>query len=188
MFKAWFNKLKQFFKPKPIVVDPPVNPVVPPIVPATHKTGEQWITEAFYKAGHTNKEWLAYILATAWHETGKTMEPVTEWGTKKYLMSKPYWPYVGRGYVQLTWKENYKKYGIENDPEKAKDPEFAAHIIVDGMVKGIFTGRKLEHYFNATKEDPVNARKIINGLDKAQLIASYYRMFKERLNDPGSLS
>ncbi len=124
---------------------------------------------------------LAYILATAFHETAHTMEPVTEYGGEAYLKSKPYWPFVGRGYVQLTWESNYKKYGIDKTPEKALDPEFAAEILINGMLTGVFTGRKLSQYFNDHTEDPVNARRIINGTDKAEKIATYYRQFLDML-------
>lgn len=120
---------------------------------------------------------LAYILATAWHETAHTMQPVTEYGGEKYLRSKKYWPYVGRGYVQLTWRANYEKYGIADNPEKALEPEFAAAVMVDGMNKGAFTGRKLLDYFSDKKDDPVGARKIINGVDQAERIAGYHSQF-----------
>jgi len=35
---------------------------------------------------------LAYILATVWHETAHTMQPIRERGSEKYLRSKPYFP------------------------------------------------------------------------------------------------
>ena len=131
---------------------------------------------------------LAYVLATSWHETGKTMQPLTEQGPQKYLKGKPYYPYIGRGYVQLTWKENYEKYGIADTPEKALDPVIAAHILVDGMVNGIFTGKKLDDYFGDDKEDPVGARHIINGNDQSTPISQYYEAFFEALtNQTGSI-
>lgn len=133
------------------------------------------------KADLHDIRWLAYMLATAWHETAKTMQPITEYGSQKYLQSKKYWPYIGRGYVQLTWKYNYEKYGIAKTPLKALDPDFAAHIMIDGMVKGIFTGRKLIDYFSETKEDPIGARRIINGTDKDKLIAGYYKSFLQAI-------
>jgi putative chitinase len=42
-----------------------------------------------------------------------------------------------------------------------------------GMMDGSFTGKKLSDYFNPTTASWTSARRIINGLDKAQLIASY---------------
>src|ERR1044072_9051861 len=109
-------------------------------------SGINFIVDNFEKAGLSDPRWLAYMLATAWHETAKTMQPITEYGSQKYLQGKKYWPYIGRGYVQLTWPVNYKRYGILDNPEKALDPDFAAHIMIDGMTKGIFTGRALRDY------------------------------------------
>ncbi len=144
---------------------------------ASQKQGYDFIVKKWDESPHEDARWLAYMLATAYHETAHTMQPVTEYGSKEYLRSKKYWPYIGRGYVQLTWKSNYEKYGIAATPEKALDPEFAAHIMIDGMTKGIFTGRKLSQYFNDHTEDPINARRIINGIDRAEKIADYYLEF-----------
>lgn len=135
--------------------------------------GFKFITDKYFETGSDLRH-LAYILATALHETAFTMKPITEYGSKAYLTGKKYWPYIGRGYVQLTWAYNYEKYGIKNTPEKALEPERAAFIIIDGMENGIFTGKKLSDYFNATKSDPVGARRIVNGTDKASAIAGYY--------------
>lgn len=135
--------------------------------------------------GHTDLRWLAYIFATAWHETNVRpgpMVPIPESGGEHYLKSKKYYPYYGRGYVQLTWDFNYAKYGIAETPELALDPEFAAHVIVDGMVNGVFVpGQKLSRYFNAHTNDPVGARHIINGNNKDDLIAGYHHKFLEAL-------
>lgn len=125
--------------------------------------------------------WCAYILATAYHETAFTIQPVVEYGGEKYLRSKPYWPYVGRGYVQLTWKVNYEKYGIADEPEKALVPGIAVYILIDGMMTGAFTGRKLKEFFNDKKTDWINARRIINGTDRARDIASYAQKFLKAL-------
>ena len=139
--------------------------------------GFQVILKAWTDAGLTDPRWLAYMLATVWHECAATMQPITEYGTQKYLRGKPYWPYIGRGFVQLTWKANYQKYGIAASPEKALDPDMAAHILIDGMTKGIFTGKKLATYFNGQTDDPVNARRIINGIDRAVMISNHHHKF-----------
>lgn len=125
--------------------------------------------------------WLAYILATAWHETAHRMQPVTEFGSQKYLRSKKYWPYIGRGFVQITWKENYAKYGIADTPEKALEMDTAIYIMFDGMIKGIFTGKKLADYFHLNRADWRGARRIINGMDRADLIGGYGKMFYNAL-------
>lgn len=140
--------------------------------------------------GVDNKLHQAYIFATAYHEamdikTGERIVPVSEYGGSNYLSSKVYYPYYGRGFVQLTWDYNYKKYqriierldrfkeiDIVNHPESAKEVKLSAFIAVHGMVNGSFTGKKLSDY---TTFMPM--RKIINGTDKANLIASYANSF-----------
>jgi putative chitinase len=135
---------------------------------------------------------FAYCLATAWHETATKMEPIEEYG---HGHGRPYGPsgFFGRGYVQLTWKQNYAlastrlngelgmNVDLVADKEKALDPEVAAPIMFLGMREGWFTGKKLANYFHDGVEDPFNARRIINGTDKATLIAGYYHAFKVAL-------
>ena len=160
--------------------------------------------DAFDKAGITDNRWKAYMLATSYHETAKTMQPIEEYGKGKgrpygqkiMYSGKPYTHpdkiYYGRGDVQLTWYENYKLMGkllnipLLEQPELALNPEISARIMIEGMTKGRsnrgdFTGVSLETYFNSTKSDPINARRIINGLDQAQKIAGYYYKFLEAL-------
>jgi putative chitinase len=45
------------------------------------------------------------------------------------------------------------------------------------METGLFTGKKLGGYFNNKTEDWINARRIINKLDKAPQIAAYAKRF-----------
>lgn len=162
--------------------------------------GIEAILTAFNANCITDVRWRAYMLATVYHETAKTMQPVEEFGKgkgydygKKIKMSrKPYTSpnkiYYGRGHVQLTWYENYQGMGrilglpLLEQPELLLSPAISAKVMIEGMTKGKskfgdFTGKSLEDYFNATKTDPVNARRIINGLDKAELIAGYYQKF-----------
>jgi predicted chitinase len=131
-----------------------------------------------------DKRWLAYMLATAYHETAITMKAIEEWGKGKNL---PYGKpdpitgkvYYGRGFVQLTWKANYEKMGkilkidLVNKPELALDPKIASNIMFYGMINGSFTGKKLSDYFFKEKQDWVNARRIINGRDRAEQISAY---------------
>jgi putative chitinase len=85
--------------------------------------------------------------------------------------------------VQLTWERNYKTMtdllGVDfvNHPDLALELDNATNIMFMGMIKGLFTGKSLANYFNQTTDDWVNARKIINGLDKAQAIAMYGHNF-----------
>lgn len=135
--------------------------------------------------GWPDKRWWAYVLATAWHETAGTMQPIPEYGRGR---NKPYGlpdaatgeVYYGRGFVQLTWRENYERLGrrlglkLLEDPAIALDPRHAAAIMCVGMAEGLFTGKALGDYFDADTDDPINARRIVNGTDKAKLIAGYH--------------
>jgi len=130
---------------------------------------------------------MAYVLATAYHETAHTMKPINEMGGDKYLRSKKYWPYIGRGYVQITWKVNYEKAGkvlgvdFVSKPELLLKPEYAAPIIIAGMVEGWFTGKKLADYITLQKSDFKNARQIVNKMDRAELIAGYAKQYDKAL-------
>lgn len=87
--------------------------------------------------------------------------------------------FIGRGFVQITGRTNYAYWGkrlkveLVRHPELATDPDVAAAIAVRGMRAGTFTGKRLDDYVNEDGVDYVNARRIINGTDRASLIASY---------------
>lgn len=130
------------------------------------------ILDEWDRRGLKDMRCLAYMFATAKIETAHTMQPITEMGGLKYLKSKRYWPWVGRGWVQLTWEYNYRKAkqktgaDLLSNPELALNLAIATKIMFDGMAEGWFTGKKLGDYFNNQKTDWVNARKIINGRDR----------------------
>lgn len=164
-------------------------------------TGLTAILDMFEPAHAANDDrWLAYMLATAHHETDRTMRPIDEYGSDAYF-ERRYGPppagqnptlarrlgnteqgdgarYHGRGFVQLTGRENYRTMGgrltidLEANPDRAKEPAVAASIMWIGMTEGLFTGRKLADYFATSREDWRGARRIINGVDKADLIAN----------------
>jgi hypothetical protein len=127
------------------------------------------------------KQW-AYIMATVQWETG-SYTPVREGNylgeprATAYRKTLRYYPYYGRGYVQLTWDYNYKKYGnligcdFLANPDWVLRPDVSLYILVHGMSTGGFTGKKLATYVNSAKTDYTNARRVINGLDKASTIA-----------------
>jgi len=175
--------------------------------------GVQEVTNAC-RAAKWPIAYTAYALATAYHETAATMQPIKEYGGRSYFMNnydvtgknpdraRKYGNtavgdgarYFGRGYVQLTWKLNYAKaekelgYKLVSNPDLALDPKVAAAIMVRGMQEGWFTGKKLAHYFDcplATRAQFAQARKIINGTDKAELIAGYALKFQDALAAAG---
>lgn len=150
--------------------------------------------------------WAAYALATAFHETGATMQPVKELGGVRYLAKYDTGKlaaalgntpeadgdgifYAGRGYVQLTGRRNYQiageKLGVDllRKPDLAMEPDIAADIMRCGMIDGWFTGKSFKSYLptgpsGALRDEFVNARRIINGVDKANLIAGYAVTFQ----------
>lgn len=155
------------------------------------------VWEAFFEKPNPRdgNRWLAYCMATVFHETARKMQPIEEYGKGKgYSYGKPTGPYnkayYGRGHVQLTWEDNYKRgqnqlkanYGLDvpiwPQPELMLEHQPSALILYDGMTLGWFTGVGLPKYFNSTVDDPVNARRIVNGTDQAQTIAGYYQKFK----------
>lgn len=126
------------------------------------------------------KTQIAYVLATVEWETAQTFEPVREafWLSEDWRRNNlRYYPYYGRGYVQLTWKSNYQKYGqilgidLVNNPDLAMNPNVSLFILVHGFKTGGFTGRKISDYINKFQTDFINARRCINGTDKAHTIA-----------------
>lgn len=142
-------------------------------------------------SGVTDRGQIAYILATAEHENGlgKYLEEIADGsqyeGREDLGNTQPGdGPrFKGRGFVQITGRNNYtdwsRRLGIDlvANPEKAAEPEIAAVILVQGMRDGTFTGAKLSDFINGASRDFVNARKIVNGLDKAEAIASIAERF-----------
>ena len=158
-----------------------------------------------YPAGDVR--WLAYILATAFHETATTMQPIREMGGEGYFRrmydirgDRPTVAqalgntqpgdgsrFHGRGYVQLTGRRNYLRAGtavgvdLIANPDAAMRPDLAARIAFVGMVEGWFTNKRLRDYFNTAVTDWRGARRIINGLDRADLIAGYAKAFHDAI-------
>lgn len=173
--------------------------------------GIEAILTAIENAAITDERKTAYILATIFHECAKTMQPITEFGKgagrdygkklkmgggpgKRIPYNTPDELYYGRGYVQLTWYENYENMGrllhvdLLNNPELALEPTIAAAIMIKGMTGGLFTGRSLGEFITNDHTDWVNARKIINGLDHAELIAGYAQTFHKGLTEVASVN
>lgn len=145
----------------------------------------------------------AYVLATAWHETGAYRYMREVWGPtaaqKRYEGRKDLGnvqkgdgkKFLGRGFVQITGRRNYtdwsKRLGLDllKDPQLAEQPPIACRIIVDGMKLGTFTGKTLADYITLRNSDFHGARRIVNGADRADLIADYARQFDALLKGDG---
>lgn len=148
-------------------------------------------------AAHWPIGWLAYGLATAWHEC--RFKPIEEIGKGKgRAYGKPGkhgQSQHGRGLVQLTWDRNYefadKQLGLGGklvaNFDLALDPEIASAILVRGMQEGWFTGKALKDCIveRGTHDAFVKARRIINGTDRAQQIAGYAERFQDALDIGG---
>lgn len=169
--------------------------------------GIEFLLSEIEKKNWTDKRWAAYALATVYHETARTMLPIKERGGNDYFFrmydkdgSRPAVAarlgnttagdgikYAGRGFVQITGRSNYtdweRRLGLPlvNQPDLALEPDVAAVILLEGMALGTFTGRKLPDYFSTAVSDPVNARRIVNGVDKAEEIARHYVVFLDAL-------
>lgn len=137
------------------------------------------------RQGVQNKAQLAYILATATHESGagRQMRELASGGAYEGRRSLGNTRpgdgprFRGRGYVQLTGRRNYRDWsrrlGVDlvNNPSQVENPQVAARILVGGMMQGTFTGRGLGSYINAGQTDFRNARRVVNGTDRADRIA-----------------
>lgn len=134
----------------------------------------------------------AYMLATVRQECGDGYAPVAE----GFYLRNPgafrrklrYYPWYGRGYVQLTWRANYaraeRELGVAftRDPDLALVSEHAYAIMSRGMREGWFTGLALRDYIAGELCDYRNARRIINGTDRARRVAGFARQFERIIN------
>jgi hypothetical protein len=159
--------------------------------------------------------WLAYMLATTKHETASTMQPIDEYGDTAYF-TRMYEnrsdlgntepgdgaKFHGRGFVQLTGRANYTAMtsvvqsifpdapDFTDQPDAVKNDRYAAVIMFDGMFCGVFTGWALKNFIGDPLQgqivDYFHARKIINGMDKADLIERYAKKFATALDKAGA--
>jgi putative chitinase len=197
--------------------------------------------------------WIAYALATAWHETGGNMKPNAEnlnysvqgllntfgrhriseadarrlgrqpgegplsvarqrkigniiyggeWGRTNLGNTEPNdgWDFRGRGMDHCTGRRNYRVTGNDIGLDLIAEPglllvlENALKALHTGMVTGRYAvdrsgrhsfARHLPRSGNATRAQFREARRIINGVDKADQIAGHALIFQEALNAGG---
>ncbi len=148
----------------------------------------------------------AYALATTHIETylpriNSRYAPITEGGNRAYfnkydilhnprkarelgnLTAGDGYKYRGRGFVQITGKKNYTHFGIADNPDAALEPSTAFRIMEQGMQNGSFTTERLDDYINDEGCDYVNARRVINGLNRATEIAGIARNVEHFLRE-----
>lgn len=134
------------------------------------------INRLLVAAGHWRTSWMAYGLATGWHEArlrparekgsgdGPDADPwddyLEKYDTGRLAQALGNTPeadgdgvrYAGRGLPQLTGLANYRKasaaLGVDfvSHPDKLLEPEHAVAVMVWGMEVGAFTGKALRHY------------------------------------------
>ena len=141
---------------------------------------------------------VAYGLATSFWETDRKMQPVPEIGRgrgKTYGKPGKHGGQIayGRGDVQLTWDFNYERADAElglkgaltSNYDRAMDTEISAQIMVLGMTEGWFTGKSFASYLPAKGKATVvqftSARRIINGIDRAEKVAAFAMSFQAAL-------
>ena len=182
-----------------------------PTLTQSQVDGYNAILDYWETASLDDLRWLAYVLASVYHETGQTILPVRDGfaktdegaikavtrlydqGKLRYNYAKPDAngnSYFGRGLVPLTQADNYKRMGealgmgtqLYDTPSLVLDLDISVKVLFQGMIDGLLTGHRLADYFTVTKTDWQQARKIVNGMNRADRIADYARRFQACLN------
>lgn len=189
---------------------PTIRPLFGGTLNQNQVDGINTILAGWQRHGNGNIETLAYLLATTFHETAQTMQPIYERGPKSYFdkyepgtkigamlgntVKGDGYKFRGRGYVQLTGRSNYLRAGkvvgvdLIADPDRALDPGIAVRLLIAGPSNGWYTGKKLSDYIDGVDEtdaedlrEYVAARRTINGQDKAKAIGEYALVFERAL-------
>ena len=98
------------------------------------------------------------------------------------------WRYRGHGLVQLTGKDNFRRFGqiigvdLVRQPQLALRMDIAAKALIVGIRDGLYTGKKASDYLPG---DYRNARRIINGTFDAAKFAGYARAYEAALTAGG---
>ncbi len=163
---------------------------------ANRKVSVAAIIEAAKAQGLTRPQ-IAYVLATADHESAgfatlEEFDPGHKYEGRADLGNTQPGDgprFKGRGYVQLTGRGHYTPYGKRTGIHLVKLPfilmnwaSLSVYVIVDGMMRGAYTGRRLDQFVNASKQDFREARRVVNRLDRADKIAAQARAWLDRLD------
>lgn len=137
----------------------------------------------------------AYLLATVHHESrmglwlldqesgwayeGRHHLGNTERGDGPRYRGRGYIPIIGR--IQYAHWEQTLGLPLLREPDLAAEPYVAAEIAVRGMRNGSFTGHYLAEYLNESDRDYLGARRVVNGQDRAVLVARYAQQYEAAL-------
>jgi len=184
-------------------------------------TNVELIIDAFIKYGDGDSNKLAYILGTINKESSfdsnyREGDSVAGWRnaspphtdarrgtllyndyvTKSGLDEDVGLPengkyYFGKGFIQLTWAFNYKKFSdlinnnlsvnidMVDNPDLAFNPEYGAFIAVYGMMNGEFTSAKLDTYINGNQQNFKGARAVVGGYADPDYITFTQNVLRE---------
>ena len=134
------------------------------------------IVKTCLEEGVTDHGQIAHVLGQCEHETHFIYaEEINGPAQARRLGYNGGANYYGRGYIQITHIDNYRKFGrifgqdFAGNPALVKEPTVAAKIAVVGCRDGLFRrGHDLARYCKNGTNDFYNARRIVNGFVAAQ--------------------
>ncbi|RDZ28153.1 peptidoglycan-binding protein [Lysobacter silvisoli] len=161
--------------------------------PISRDQAVRLIVRTCIEEGITDQRQIAYVLATAEHESMNFTKPEEDYGRQQAarLGYQGGEEYFGRGYAHLTHRDNYQRLGealgrgsdLADNPALAADPEVASRVLVRGMRDGLFTNQRLDQFITADNADYTGARAIVNGSDRAAHIAGLATGWEGRVAD-----
>lgn len=138
------------------------------------------------------KPQLAYLLATVDYQTGGTFSADSEEPmplgindpqdiVAQNLRASGF---HGRGYAGLRGKDLYIGLSqvvgqdLVSNPGRLANPQVSYNVLIEGVMNGLFTGKRLDDYINPQKTDFYNARNIMsvdhNGAKDIMVLANRY--------------